>query len=94
MQAWSIREPIAKAAPKDRLLVLDLAGRRDDFWGYEYIKGQLHNFGGRINLHGDLNLIAENPFDVERADRKQLIRDFDLVYPQHLDLGAIENLLS
>ncbi|MBI9016454.1 MAG: alpha-N-acetylglucosaminidase [Phycisphaerae bacterium] len=62
MQAWSIRKPIASAAPKDRLLVLDLGGGRNDFWGYEYIKGQLHNFGGRINMHGDLRHVAANPF--------------------------------
>jgi glutamate dehydrogenase len=39
-------------------------------------------------------VIAENPFDIERADRKQVIRDFDLVYPQRLDLVAIENLFE
>lgn len=62
MQAWSIREQIATAVPKDRLLVLDLGGGRKDFWGYEYVKGQLHNFGGRINMHGDLRHVAANPF--------------------------------
>ena len=62
MQAWSIREDIATAVPKDRLLVLDLSGTRTNFWGYPYIVGQLHNFGGRINLHGDLAHIASNPF--------------------------------
>jgi len=62
MQAWSIRKEICEAFPKTRLIVLDLAGRRSDFWGYRYVKGQLHNFGGRINLHGDLNYVAKNPF--------------------------------
>ena len=66
MQSWSIRKPIACAFPKDRLLILDLSGHKDaeteNFWGYEYVKGQLHNFGGRINLHGDLQDIAENRF--------------------------------
>ena len=64
MQAWSIRKPIVTAVPTNHLVVLDLAGRRDDFWGYPYIKGQLHNFGGRINLHGDLAHIASKPFAV------------------------------
>lgn len=62
MQAWSIRQDIVTAVPKDHLLVLDLAGNRRDFWGYPYIIGQLHNFGGRINLHGDLAQVATNPF--------------------------------
>ncbi len=66
MQAWSIREKIACAVPKGRLLVLDLGGGRskdaNSFWGHSFIKGQLHNFGGRINMHGDLADIAENPF--------------------------------
>jgi len=62
MQAWSIREHIACAIPKDQLLVLDLAGRRNNFWGYDYVKGQLHNFGGRINMHGDIANILSNPF--------------------------------
>ncbi len=64
MQSWSIREPIATQTPKDLLLVLDLAGGRDNFWGYNFIKGQLHNFGGRINMHGDLEMVASNPFAV------------------------------
>lgn len=62
MQAWSIRKGIAGAVPKGELLVLDLGGGRNDFWGHNFVKGQLHNFGGRINLHGDLRNIAENPF--------------------------------
>jgi alpha-N-acetylglucosaminidase len=64
MQAWSIREPVATQVPKGRLLVLDLSGKRDGFWGHDFIKGQLHNFGGRINMHGDLRAVAENPFAV------------------------------
>ena len=66
MQSWSIRKPIACAFPKQRLLILDLSGHKDaeteNFWGYDYVKGQLHNFGGRINLHGDLKDIAQNRF--------------------------------
>lgn len=66
MQAWSIRKPITDPVPKGALLVLDLGGGRNGFWGHDYVKGQLHNFGGRINLHGDLRSVAANPF-AERA---------------------------
>lgn len=66
MQAWSLREPIVKAVDKDKLLILDLNGggcqRPDAYWGYSVIAGNLHNFGGRINLHGDLQLLASNQY--------------------------------
>ena len=66
MQSWSIRKEIACAVPKGRLLVVDLAGEKwkttQGFWGYDFCVGQLHNFGGRINLHGDLAHLAANPF--------------------------------
>lgn len=65
MQGWSLRREIVQAVSKNRLLILDLAGteygKHDGFWGYDFIAGQLHNFGGRTNLHGDLALIAANP---------------------------------
>ncbi len=66
MQSWSIREEIVGAVPKGRLLVADLAGEKwkqtQGFWGHTFLVGQLHNFGGRINLHGDLAHLAANPF--------------------------------
>ncbi len=66
MQAWSIRKDIATAVPKGKLLVLDLNGRKwednDSFWGHDFVVGNLHNFGGRINMHGDLRLIASNQY--------------------------------
>lgn len=66
MQSWSIRKDIACAVPKGRLLVTDLAGEKwnqtEGFWGHAFLVGQLHNFGGRINLHGDLARLAGNPF--------------------------------
>lgn len=62
MQSWSIRKHIAKQAPKDRLIVLDLSGEKHSFWGYPYVSGILHNFGNRINMHGDLLRLAENPY--------------------------------
>lgn len=66
MQSWSIRKPLATAIAKDRLFIVDLAGLRHDmhenFWGYQFASGRLHNFGGRIKLHGDIKLLATNPF--------------------------------
>lgn len=66
MQAWDMREPIVKAVPKEDLLILDLNGNRSQqeqaFWGYPAVAGNLHNFGGRINLHGDLPLLASNQY--------------------------------
>lgn len=66
MQSWSIRRPLATAIPKDHLLVVDLGGAKhagtSNFWGYPFVTGRLHNFGNRINLHGDLRKLATNPF--------------------------------
>lgn len=73
MQAWSIRKEIACAVPKGELLVLDLGGGRNDFWGHNFVKGQLHNFGGRINLHGDLRGVAGNPFAATAAKTPQCV---------------------
>jgi alpha-N-acetylglucosaminidase len=67
MQAWSIRKPITDSVPKGALLVLDLGGGKPGFWGHDYVKGQLHNFGGRINLHGDLRDVAGNNFAARAA---------------------------
>lgn len=66
MQSWSIREPIATMFPKDRLVVLCLNGVRQDFWGYNFVVGNLHNFGGRLNMHGDLELLASNQYATAR----------------------------
>ena len=72
MQAWSIRKDIATSVPKDKLLILDLGGGtykgKENFWGYDFVIGNLHNFGGRIKLHGDLALLAENRYSIARAN--------------------------
>ncbi|BDD08649.1 alpha-N-acetylglucosaminidase [Fulvitalea axinellae] len=64
MQAWSIRKDIATVVPKDKLLILDLGGwtwhGKDKFWGYDFVSGQLHNFGGRTQLRGNLKSVATN----------------------------------
>ncbi len=65
-QAWSIWKDILQAVPKNRLLILDLKGNKYEttqgFWGYPFVLGKLHNFGNRINLHGDLAMLAVNKF--------------------------------
>ncbi len=66
MQAWSIRKDIISVVPKENLIVLDLNGStwkgKENFWGYDFVAGNLHNFGGRINMHGDLKLLASNQY--------------------------------
>lgn len=66
MQAWSIRKDIATVVAKGKLLVLDLNGSKwestKNYWGYDFVVGNLHNFGGRINMHGDLKLLASNQY--------------------------------
>ena len=61
MQGWTPHEGVATAVPNGDLVMLDLTGSRyrtkDNFWGHDTVIGSLHNFGGRINMHGDL---AEN----------------------------------
>lgn len=66
MQSWSIRKPIVEQFPKDNLLILCLNRGRHDFWGYNFIAGNLHNFGGHINMHGDLSLVASNQYVTAR----------------------------
>lgn len=86
MQAWSLRESIVKAVPKERLLILDLNGgkyRTNGFWGYPFVVGNLHNFGGRINLHGDLRLLASNQYEAAK-------REFPNVCGSGLFMEAIE----
>ena len=71
MQAWSMRESIVKAVPNTNLLILDLNGGRSQsenaFWGYPAVAGNLHCFGGRITMHGDMNLIASNLYEKAKA---------------------------
>lgn len=53
------------------MLILDLNGarsaRKGACWGYPVVAGNLHNFGGRINLHGDLRLLASNQYAAAKA---------------------------
>lgn len=64
MQAWTLREHIVKAVPKNRLLVLDLNSRstpaHKNMWGYPVVAGMLHNFGGKNAMQGKLKEHCEN----------------------------------
>ncbi len=66
MQSWSLRKPIVKAVPKDRLLILDINSNRtpnsQNLWGYPVVAGMLHNFGGKNAMQGKLRLHCKNPY--------------------------------
>lgn len=67
VQSWSIRKDIVSVMSDIRrqLLILDYKGcyeKHENFWGFPFLTGSLHNFGGRTNLHGDLTWLAENQY--------------------------------
>lgn len=66
MQAWSMREHIVKAVPKNRLLILDLNSEKtpqnQNCWGYPVISGMLHDFGGKNAMQGKLKKHCENVY--------------------------------
>lgn len=72
MQAWSLRDEIMLSIPKERLLILDLNGEKyknhGGFYGYEYVCGSLHNFGGRTRLHGDIRKLARNKYLLQKRE--------------------------
>lgn len=113
MQGWSLREAIVKAVPKKDLIILDLNGaisQRDSAaWGYPLVAGNLHNFGGRINLHGDLRLLAKNQYKTAKAKNQHVCGSglfmesieqnpvyYDLAFemPLHHDTVNIESWLA
>lgn len=77
MQSWSLREKIVKAVPKERLLILDLDGSKykenESFWGYDFVLGNLHNFGDRNTLHGSIKALADNLFLHLKAETPNVI---------------------
>ncbi len=77
MQSWSLRRSIVKAVPKKRLLILDIngarAGETRGFWGYPYVDGVLHNFGGKNSLHGDLAAAASVSYRSRHKKRPNLV---------------------
>lgn len=66
MQSWSMRKPIVKAVPKNRLFVLDINSEKTlntkNLWGYPVVAGMLHNFGGKNAMQGKLKLHCDNKY--------------------------------
>lgn len=66
MQAWTMREHIVKAVPKNRLLILDLNSEKTpqnhNCWGYSVVSGMLHDFGGKNAMQGKLEKHSENAY--------------------------------
>ena len=65
MQSWSIRRDVLEGMGNLPVMILDFNGgceRSEGWWGRPFLLGNLHNFGGRINLHGDIGMIAQNRF--------------------------------
>lgn len=66
MQAWTMREHIVKAVPKNRLLILDLNSEKtpqnQNCWGYPVISGMLHDFGGKNAMQGKLEKHSKNVY--------------------------------
>jgi alpha-N-acetylglucosaminidase len=58
MQTWSERAPIVQNIPPEKILLLDLEGHKwsstDGFWGRPWVRGVIHNFGGRAFIGGNL----------------------------------------
>lgn len=77
MQAWSLRDDMLLAIPKERMLVLDLNGiaykQHDGYHGYDYVCGSLHNFGGRTRLHGDIRKLAQNKYLSQKAEYANVV---------------------
>lgn len=58
MQTWSMREPIVKAIPENKIVMLDLTSAKwkgsEACWGRPWVSGVLHNYGGRVFLGGNV----------------------------------------
>lgn len=66
MQSWSLRENIVRSVPKGRLLILDIDGtkhsKNEEFWGHDFVLGNIHSFGDRNTLHGSIKAVADNQY--------------------------------
>lgn len=94
MQSWSLREQIVKAVPKERLLILDIDGSKhsqtDNFWGYDFVLGNIHNFGDRNTLHGSIKALADNAYaslDCENCTGTGLFMEGIFQNPLYYDLA-------
>ena len=71
MQSWSLREQIVKAVPAGRLLILDIDGskhsKNEEFWGHDFVLGNIHSFGDRNTLHGSIKALADNAYSKVEA---------------------------
>lgn len=113
MQAWSLREEIVKAVPRQKLLILDLNGAKTaqnkGYWGYPVVMGNLHNFGGRINMHGDLALLSSNQYKkakeqysnvcgsglfMEAIEQNPVYYDLAFEIPNHTDTIPLSSWLA
>lgn len=76
MQSWSMREPILKAIPKEKILVLDLNSERwkesNSFWDRPWVAGLIHNFGGKSFMGGNLKHDAFNFYKLSKANTGNL----------------------
>jgi alpha-N-acetylglucosaminidase len=61
---------LLNAIPNDKMIVLDLFSDRfpqwektEAYYGKSWIWCMLHNFGGKINMFGDIDYLANNPLE-------------------------------
>ncbi len=79
MQSWNEnpRKEALMSISKDKLLILDLFSEVVDKWregymGHNFIFCMLHNFGGRIGLHGRLDKIIKDYYQAQRLHNSKL----------------------
>ena len=77
MQAWTMREGIVRAVPKDRLLILDLNSEKTpqnkNCWGYPVVSGMLHDFGGKNSMQGKLKKHSKNVFKTLKSNGANVV---------------------
>ncbi|MEG2688772.1 MAG: alpha-N-acetylglucosaminidase C-terminal domain-containing protein, partial [Clostridia bacterium] len=77
MQSWSLRKPIVKAVSRDNLLILDINSQKykscDNFWGYAFVTGYLHNFGGKNALQGKIQSFCYNAYSALKEQGENVV---------------------
>ncbi|MEG2084432.1 MAG: alpha-N-acetylglucosaminidase TIM-barrel domain-containing protein [Clostridia bacterium] len=77
MQSWSLRKNIVKAVDKNNLLILDINSQKykvcKNFWGYPFVTGYLHNFGGKNALQGRVEAYSKNCFTALKAKKINVV---------------------